>query len=166
MPKRQRMTEQEIADAVESSRLCAIHQDAVRRTEQALDDIGAYLKATKRKRPAPTMMFQYIGFRDSDFMRLVATFEEANEAQDRSQHDWLHRDKVIQACCYCKARTATVQYGAENGGPEGTNDIISPIGTAFAWEEMEILLTKHFQGAHERVIYDDCPECAKERDET
>jgi len=160
-----KMTEREVADALESHRLGALHQDAVRRTEAALDEIAAYLKQTKRKRPAPTRMFQYVGFRDGHFMQLVAAFQEANEAQDRAQHDWLHRDKNLESCLYCKARTALHDFiAAGKGGSGDGSSVESPIGTWFTMEEMQELLAEHFRGEHDRAVYDDCFICEDERE--
>lgn len=163
MSKR-RLTQEEIADALESNRLGGIHQQAIKEREAVLDDIAAYLKETKRKRPAPTMAYQYIGFRDSKFRQMVAAFEDAQEHEDRTEHDWLHRNETKpESCCYCKANATLREYvNADDGG--GSETVTSPIGTTFTWQEMEALLSEHHRGEHSRAIYDDCPLCGEERD--
>jgi hypothetical protein len=158
------MTPEQIRGALELARLQDDFQKTVRRTEAALDDIATYLKETRRKRPAPSMMVQYVGFRDSHFLALVATFELANNEQERAQHDCLHRDKNLDSCIYCKAHTAMERYTSADPVPLPDEGIESPIGTTFTRGEMEGILADHFRGEYARALYDDCTECGKESD--
>lgn len=85
------MTEQEKQAARDNNRRQLAHQAAIKVKEAALDALQSYLKERKRKRPAPTMAFQYIGFDIEEFNKLVAMVQAAEEEQDWTERCWLNR---------------------------------------------------------------------------
>jgi hypothetical protein len=69
-----------------------------------LDEIAAYLKASKRRRPRPEMMYQYIGYRQPVMLELIERLKRRQLAEDQAQHAWLHSDKAVKGCLDCDQR--------------------------------------------------------------
>lgn len=76
------MTPEERAAFLARYEVQAKHQRTVKAYEASLDAILGYLKTTRRKRTAPTMLYQYPGFFRDELLRLVQDFERAYEAQE------------------------------------------------------------------------------------
>jgi hypothetical protein len=69
------MTSEERQAVIDLNERHMEHQNAVKAREAAVDALAAYLKGAKRRRPAPTMLFQYPGFEIHAFTRLTAEIE-------------------------------------------------------------------------------------------
>lgn len=100
------MTQEEKEAAVRLDRNLRAHQDTVKVKEAALDALMAYLKTCKRKRPAPTMLYQFPGYDERKFSKLVAAVDAAQVAEDAAQHAWLHDERTVSGCSGCAARVS------------------------------------------------------------
>lgn len=84
------MTEEEKAQMILEHEQLQAHQQAVRAKEAIMQKMLDHLKTSKRKRPAPSMLYQFPGFDERDFGKLIEQYQQA-ETHEREMGDVIYK---------------------------------------------------------------------------